>query len=487
MRKTGILLFVAALLCGCGGKDDPEIIPDPAPVLTGSVPENNAADIAAGSLTITLSFDQMVKCQEKDRISVNDSQVSIGTVQSLGKDITIELSGLKLEKSYTVTIPEGVIIGIRKNQKKVQEIKLSFTTARDFSWWESASDAVANMGTGWNLGNTLDSNSYDRTSSTPGWIAQYSDGTPAAWETAWGQPVTSPELLKMFADAGFGAIRVPVTWAEHMDNAGNVDKAWMDRVEQVVNYVLDAGMYCIINVHHDTGEKGWLVADGNYYSQTYAKFQKLWKQIAERFNKYGEKLLFESFNEMLDADNHWNTAGAGAYETIYKYNTDFVNTVRASGGNNSNRNLIVNTYAASAEASVFKAFELPEDSAKDHLIAEFHSYAPYEFAFEMEDKSRQKTVFDAYCESVVTQIMTNAYDNLVKRGIPVIVGEYGGTASTTTETELAKQAACYVSNGRKYGIACFYWMSLSDGEDRSVPKWTRPLLKQAILNAFNNQ
>ena len=116
--------------------------------------------------------------------------------------------------------------------------------------FETAAQAVTNMGLGWNLGNTLDANSQQ--------VADINN--PAYWgqqdltsENCWGQYTTRPELLAMLKDAGFGAIRVPVTWYNHMDKDGNVDAAWMKRVHQVVDYVVGQGLYCLLNVHHDTG------------------------------------------------------------------------------------------------------------------------------------------------------------------------------------------------------------------------------------------
>ena len=119
--------------------------------------------------------------------------------------------------------------------------------AADF---ETATDAVKNMGVGWNLGNTLEAHSQTVTDVTQNDFWGQQDLTS---ETCWGQYVTKPELLKMMKDAGFGAIRVPVTWYNHMDKDGKVDAAWMARVHEVVDYVINQGMYCIINVHHDTG------------------------------------------------------------------------------------------------------------------------------------------------------------------------------------------------------------------------------------------
>ncbi|MBQ5460736.1 MAG: cellulase family glycosylhydrolase, partial [Bacteroidaceae bacterium] len=125
--------------------------------------------------------------------------------------------------------------------------------------FETATEAVSNMGVGWNLGNTLDANNGSR---MPNVVQS---------ETYWGQPITKPELMSMMKNAGFGAIRVPVTWFPHMDTAGNVDAEWMKRVHEIVDYVLDAGLYCVLNVHHDTGAdegsyKSWLKADESIYN-----------------------------------------------------------------------------------------------------------------------------------------------------------------------------------------------------------------------------
>ena len=155
--------------------------------------------------------------------------------------------------------------------------------------FETATEAVSNIGVGWNLGNTLDANNGSR---MPNVVQS---------ETYWGQPITKPELMSMMKNAGFGAIRVPVTWFPHMDTAGNVDAEWMKRVHEIVDYVLDAGLYCVLNVHHDTGAdegsyKSWLKADESIYNNVRERYEKLWQQIATEFKDYGERLLFESYN-----------------------------------------------------------------------------------------------------------------------------------------------------------------------------------------------
>ena len=346
--------------------------------------------------------------------------------------------------------------------------------------WQDAKDAVKAMKYGWNLGNTLDSWGEDSD-----WIRKSTEGKPSDWETAWGQPVTTPALIGMFADKGFGAIRVPVTWYEHLDSEGAINEEWMSRVEEIVNYVLDAGMYCIINMHHDTGTKGWLQATTKNYNTNSALYKKVWRQIAQRFEPYGEKLLFEGFNEMLDASasNCWNAASSASLAAIDNYNQDFVNAVRATGGGNFKRNLIVNSYAASAESFSVDKMKMPKDVVSGHLIAEAHTYSPYNFAM-AEGEWAQKT-FDEAAETEVISKIEHLNKIFRENGYPCIIGEYGCTAARA-ETEMAKQASCYVGTAAKYGIACFYWMTLVDGQDRTDLKWTKPAVRDAIIQAYND-
>ncbi len=472
-------ILTAGLSCG---EPQPEYT---APVLLTTDPKGSFTEYEGTTLSVKFTFDIPVVCPEaaKGRITAGDAAVT--DVLVTARYVNVTIGGLKPGRTYTITIPEGCVCSQASPELSAREIQYSFSTRarEEVPDWESAADAVAAMGTGWNLGNTLDSNSYDWKSDTPGWIVLYTDRRTSDWETAWGQPVTKPELLQMFADAGFGAIRVPVTWAEHFNDDGSVDKQWMDRVEQVVKYVLNTGMYCILNVHHDTGELGWLHCDDATYAAVSTKYKKLWGQIAERFASYGDHLLFESFNEMLDGSNRWNTTGKEGYANINRYNADFVRTVRSTGGNNAARNLIVNTYAASVSPDALKNFVLPDDIVEGHLIAQVHSYAPYRFAFEMENPADQITVFDEACASEVRGIVSDVNEYLVKKGIPTIFGEYGATSSVGEE-QMARQAACYVSAAKQYGIACFYWMALSDGPDRSKPAWSKPIIKDAILDAW---
>lgn len=340
---------------------------------------------------------------------------------------------------------------------------------------EKASDAVRNMKLGWNIVNTLDA------------TASYGMDS----ETSWGQPRVTRELIRAMADAGFGAIRVPVTWYNHMDEVGNVDIQWMDRVEEVVGYVLDANLYCILNVHHDTGEGSqWLHADLENMDSILPKFDTLWRQISVRFASYGDRLIFEGWNEILDSKNSWNFArDKKAYDAIDTLASTFVTAVRSTGGNNVGRNLIISTYAAASGGvswaptpdDVLEGFSLPEDSVEDHLIVEVHSYDPWLWGA---DHGK----WTASCEQTNLAMFSRLEKWFTSKGIPVIIGEFGPSGgdshSIEDRAEQAKYMRFFVHNARERGIGLCAWVNFMNGLDRMTLNWTFPDLAEAALKAW---
>lgn len=368
--------------------------------------------------------------------------------------------------------------------------------ADDNTEFETATEAAAHMQVGWNLGNTLESNSNE----VNGWIEKYTDRSPKAYETAWGQPQADAHLMAAFKRVGFNAIRVPVTWWPHLDNDTIINAAWMARVKEVVDYVLAQDMYCIINVHHDTGDASscWLRADMTNFDSYNAKFVKLWKQIAQTFRDYDQRLLFEGYNEMLDASGTWNApTDRNDLKAINQYAQNFVNTVRASGGNNVRRNLIVTTYAAASGSNwgntpyVVKDFVVPTDPIGNqrHLAVEVHAYAPWEW---MKNNSGKWT---DQCDSDVRGIFANYLQPyFLEKGYPVVLGEYGpsdngmedGASTNEDKYELEEMARSYIKYCKQYGVAPFYWMGLVNGTDRTEAtfKWTMPKTVDAIINEW---
>ena len=255
--------------------------------------------------------------------------------------------------------------------------------------FESAFDAVYNMKSGVNLGNGFDSTSFNENEfllGKEGWILQYTDKTPQSWEKAWGQPVTTKELIQGIKKAGFNAVRVPVTWAEHMNfETGKIDDVWMNRVQQVVDWIIEEDMYCLLNTHHDGGTEGWVEASYRAFEKYKFVYSKLYTNIAERFKDYPEKLILCGTNEMISANDNWGNGNEEAIDTVNKWNQLFVNSVRSTGGNNASRNLMVGTYVCSTEESDLINFIKPKDNYDNHLIMEVHIYSPKGFVWSQEN------------------------------------------------------------------------------------------------------
>ena len=369
--------------------------------------------------------------------------------------------------------------------------------------FETATQAVKNMGVGWNLGNTLEANSqtYHDFTKDNYWGQQGLES-----ETCWGQSKAKPELIKMMKDAGFGAIRVPVTWYNHMDKDGKVNAEWMKRVHEVVDYVINQGLYCIVNVHHDTGAdddsfKSWIKADEANYTQNKARYENLWKQIAEEFKDYDEHLLFESYNEMLDKLSSWcfasyaakgqydATVATSAYNAINSYAQSFVTTVRNTGGNNATRNLVVNTYAACCGSGTWNdhlkeplsQLTIPTDPVANHLMVQVHDYPNIANGI-------------ANVKKEIDDMMAAWNTHILSKGIPMILGEWGtanvdegdGKTDYDVRRDVMFEFVDYmIAKCKENNVATFYWMGLSDGAYRSLPAFNQPDLAERIAKAYH--
>ena len=492
MKRFVLLLAILGMAAACGEEIQPPLAPA-AITFSGDV-----LDVSPAGETITLT----VTAPSRPYVTACPAWIRTEAVGAyadyqLEISLTVQANPAYESRTETVTVQAGSL-------SRAVTVTQAGREKSDTSIGESAADAVRRMGAGWNLGNSLDANSGDDSHM---WIEAYSARTNETYETAWGQPVTTRALFHMFKEAGFNAIRIPVTWYPHMgtiqlqwenedwhwDKSAwtgyEVDPGWMARVKEVVDYVIDEGMYCILNVHHDTGaaSTAWLVAGEPEFEAAKPRYQALWQQIAETFKDYDARLLFESYNEMLDPYDSWCFASfatparydadvaASAYRGINQYAKLFVETVRASGGNNALRNLVINTYGACSGDGTWNShltdplaqLELPE--APGHLAVEVHSY------WEADKFDAQKADID--------RLFNNLDQHIVRRlGVPAIIGEWGG--GNMSDEVAARFAGYFSQKAHDAGIAAFMWMGLSDGEDRAVPKWTMPLTKDAILKPY---
>jgi aryl-phospho-beta-D-glucosidase BglC (GH1 family) len=300
----------------------------------------------------------------------------------------------------------------------------------------NAAEVAAGLGYGWNLGNTLD--------------AHGGNASGLNTEMCWGNPRASKELIALIKKSGFSSIRIPITWYQHLGPAPEykIDYNWMKRVKEVVSLVLDADLFAIINIHHDGNSEEWLRPDieNTEKPAMYAKFETIWKQICAEFASTGGKLLFEGMNEFHsgtdDPPDQWLV-------TTDELNQLFVRTVRASGGINEKRVLIVPSYNTRPETALKMA--IPKDTIENALIAEVHSYDPWSFAGE--GKGTWGTDDD---KKEVDERLDALVSHFGKKGIPVIMGEYGvviqaDKASRLRHIEYTTEALI------KRGIAPFWW------------------------------
>jgi len=294
---------------------------------------------------------------------------------------------------------------------------------------EDAATAVKNMKTGWNLGNTFDANKYSALydEKTKTWKEELKL-TGLETETCWHQPETTREMIHYAKTLGFNTVRLPVTWIGHLDENNIVDSAWMNRVKEVVDYILEEGLYCIVNVHHDGGASGWARACESAYNTFSSRLTSIYKQISNTFADYDERLLFGGVNEILDEHSFWGNPTEECLYWTEKWNQLFVDTVRSSGGNNAKRNLIVMAPAGKCNSEALSKFHLPKDNVSNHLIFEFHNYDPQGFCWHQNPEGTNKNETPYWNEEIHGTFLRNSLKDLLLGvkdfNVPVICGEY---------------------------------------------------------------
>lgn len=338
----------------------------------------------------------------------------------------------------------------------------------------SIQELVAEMKTGWNLGNTLDA-----------------DGG----ETVWGNPVTTHEMIDAVRKAGFDTIRIPTTWDKHFVEGDDykIDEEWMKRVNEIVDYAFDNEMYVILNSHHETE---WIKPTMAEVDSVLPKFKAMWTQIAENFKEYGDHLLFEGLNEprIVGGENEWGGGTADNRQALNILNKAFVDTVRATGGNNSTRGLLITTVAAAVTDNSLRDLEIPDDK---NIIVSLHAYTPYDFTY----KGGRDIFY--YDESVGGSIdwLFNLIDSyFAEKKIPVIITEYGSVNKIESfdvvpnprYAENVKWVTRYLERAKQSGIPCVWWDNgvhymgdeLFGIFDRENCTWYTPDLIDAIMKVY---
>lgn len=399
----------------------------------------------------------LVPDEIKDYIS-SSGEVMLGYWWSKQDSVTLESVTVKYSSSSGET---QTTVTASETPKAAESEKPS----ADSSGVKSAKEIVDDIKIGWCLGNTLDC--YNIT-----W--QVDD-----FETAWGNPRATKANIDAVKAAGFNAVRVPVTWNEHM-NGDTIDDAWLSRVNEVIDYVIDNGMYAILNVHHD--DYTWLNPSKADEANVKARLVKIWEQLSARFKNYDYHLLFEGLNEprIIGGQDEWTCGTAEEREVINNLLAAFVETVRKSGGNNATRSLIITSHAASIDETGVNDVKIPND---DRIIVSIHYYSPWDFAGPDNDKADWGTDSD---KSDLDKGFDFLKSRFIDKGIPVIIGEWG-TVNKNNESVRINYADYYVRAAKQRGIKCFIWDNGPQDDfgllNRSNNTWYFPKIVEAAVNA----
>lgn len=260
---------------------------------------------------------------------------------------------------------------------------------------------VNDMQPGWNLGNSLDAVGAD--------------------ETAWGNPRITKALINQIAAQGYKSIRIPVTWNNHIGSGPDytIDTAYMDRVQEIVDWALKADLYVMINVHHDSWL--WISHMENNRNEVVAKYNAVWTQVAHRFRNHSNKLMFESVNEPRFSDGG-TTDEKKAFQMLDELHVSFHQIVRGSGARNATRPLVLSTLEASpTQERMNELYNTMTKLNDSNLIATVHYYGFWPFSVNIAGYTR----FETDTRNDIDQTFNNVYNTFIARGIPVILGEYG--------------------------------------------------------------
>ena len=438
MKKVKYLfILLLAFVCGlslsaCSNDDDDYVAPN-FKVLNSEL----AFDGIGGTQTLNVRADaqpQASVIEGADWCSVAYKDFAGGTYNF---DVTVAASDE--DEATTATI--RVIQGYSRKDVTVTRAKKGEVVTPDepnADMNKSAMDIAQLMYPGWNLGNTMEGGDSKNLWKNAG----------VATETAWQSTKTTQALIDAVKAAGFKSVRIPCAWVMgHIMDADNctIDPAWMKRVKEIVDYCIADGLYVIINQHWDGGwiEHNGLTANSDI-NKTKTQLTKIWTQIANNFKAYNERLIFAGMNEPGVGSGDGDIISVAEMSNrIAEYEQTFINAVRATGGNNAKRVLIVQGPNTNIDNFVANNYMSKiTDSASDRLMVEVHFYDPYNFTDMSEDQSWGKyclywgknntngsvagrTADAKYNEDYVEAQMKKMKTNFFDKGYPVLIGEFG--------------------------------------------------------------
>lgn len=296
---------------------------------------------------------------------------------------------------------------------------------------------VHDLKIGWNLGNTFDA--YQESG-----LKNELDS-----ETCWAGIATTKEMIDDLKEAGFNAVRLPVTWHTHVDENYQISEVWLNRVQEVLDYVYDNGMYVILNIHHDNSEQ-FMYPSTEYLEQSVNYVTTIWQQLCERFKDYDEHLIFEAQNEprKVGTAQEWTGGDQEGWDVVNATNAAFIDTIRNAGGSNPYRMLMIPGYGANSTVGI-QHMDIPEGD--NRIIVSVHAYSPYNFALNKSGTSEWNN--DTYD---IDKLMSDLKSLFIDKGVPAIIGEFGAM-NKDNEDERVAWATYYLSAAKEIGVPCVWW------------------------------
>ncbi len=484
MKRILTAFAFLALLASCQPKVDPDDgskTPAQVPSSITLTPASISDEAAGGTHDVLITSPARPKVEipasAKDWISFSDGvfkdyKMTVGLTLAANEvseprsaTVTVSASGVP---SVTLTVSQAAkeqtpVPGPGPDPQSTEAFKISRT-----------------LRLGWNMGNHFDA--YYNGS----WAGE-KEGYPD--EEVWGGAKATQATFNGVRKAGFTSVRIPVSWLKMIGEAPGyvIDKTWMDRVYEVVQFAHNAGLYVIINTHHDenhgvNNDYQWLdiknaALNPELNATIKAKISAVWTQIAERFADCGDWLIMESFNELNDGGWGWSAAFRAdptrQCNILNEWNQVFVDAVRATGGNNATRWLGVPTYAANPEFE--KYFTMPSDPAGKIMLA-VHFYDPSDYTIgdaqwsDWGHTGAEGKKSSGGDEDHVQSVFNNLYTKYIGNNIPVYIGEFGCSMRAQSNARAWAFYLYYLEYvckaAKTYGMSCFLWDNGASGDGR---------------------
>lgn len=415
----------------------------------GLIIETASFEVSAdgGSITVKLKANGEYDVTTPSWIAQADNSTR-ANMQDYEEVFTIEANISPLARTAQISFTRGDIVeSVTVNQAAGQVEANMDRTAKELA---------KAMYPGWNLGNTMEAGDMANNFTNAGGLGA---------ETAWQSTQTTKALIDFVKAQGFKSVRIPTSWVMgHITDAENmtIDPAWLARVKEIVDYCISDGLYVFINDHWDGG---WIEVEGfSKTSSSYEavdetiiadkvnKLKKLWTNIATYFKDYNEYLMFAGLNEPFQEYSLFGTRHSELTPILERYNQAFVDAVRATGGNNAKRVLIVQGPSTNISSTV-NYFNMPTDTENGKLMVEVHYYEPWDFCGSNATK-------DWNADASVKTSFESLKTKFVNHDIPVVIGEYGANWQENTESHndaIRRFFKSVVENAGNCGIVPFAW------------------------------